>query len=451
VRIVALTAVALALLAIGPRAAEAKTPIEGRWDVTMLRPGMQPSTARATLSLIRMGRWSGWVRFEVLMGGRRLEMTNLKGTATSFECVLDPRGENIRLEGKWKRKGLSGRCRWDGREYRWTAVRAKPPPPAVRFEKGLRFGGAFPKGDAEKLGLGGDTLDDLIRGAAKADTDALVVIKDGKVVCERTFGRKGGRIHLMSVTKFVTAIAIARLLEDRQIPSLDAPLSTWFPEWNEGRKAKVLLRHVLTHTSGIFHYEDARKLNEQDDKVAYVRRNGIVTEPGEVHSYNNDAVALLSGVIRKASGKPADTYLKLILFDPLGIRDWRWDRDRAGNALTYANLAMTARGLALVGRVAAEGGAVKRRTVLKPESVRLLGTPGPQADQGLLWRLRLAPDGKTVKGYYHTGWLGQFLVVYPEAKLVGVRLRRWKNESDAEKPAYQFGRFPALMDALAGI
>ena len=112
---------------------------------------------------------------------------------------------------------------------------------------------------------------------------------------------------------------------------------------------------------------------------------------------------------------------------------------------------MTARDLALVGRMVAEGGTIKRRKILKPASIRLLGTPGPQKNQGLLWRLRLGSDGETVKGYYHTGWLGQFLVVYPDANLVGVRLRRWKNERDAEKPAYQLGRFLALMDALAGV
>ncbi|MHC4472381.1 MAG: serine hydrolase domain-containing protein, partial [Planctomycetota bacterium] len=317
-----------------------------------------------------------------------------------------------------------------------------------RFEKGLSFKGRFRKGDAEKLGLDGDAIDDLVRRAAGADTDALLVMKDGKIVCERTFGRAAGPIHIMSVTKFVTAIAVGMLLEEKKIGSLDAPLSTWFPEWKEGERAKVTLRHVLTHTSGIAHQNTARELNQQTDKVAYVRRAKIAAAPGTVHSYNNDAVALLSGVLAKAAGRPVDAYLKAKLFVPIGIEDFKWDRDGAGNTFTYANLQMTARDLALVGQVVANGGKVGRKSLLGSKTISLFGSPATPLDegQGLLWRLHLDEKGE-VRAYYHTGWLGQHLLVYPREKLVAVRLRRWKNEREAEKPEFMLGSIRSLLDA----
>ncbi|MGH7149522.1 MAG: serine hydrolase domain-containing protein, partial [Planctomycetota bacterium] len=209
-------------------------------------------------------------------------------------------------------------------------------------------------------------------------------------------------------------------------------------------------RHLLTHTSGIeVHQENghpsARLLNAEKDKVAYVRGRQLSSPPGTEYLYSNEATALLSGVIAAAAGEEADEYLARRLMKPLGIRDWRWDRDGAGHTYTYANLQLSGRDLARIGQMVADGG----KGVVAPETIRLLGSPAtPLAkQQGLLWQLRLDEAGKVV-GYFHTGWLGQFLYVYPERKLVGVRLRSFKNEEEAEKPEYQFGRFPALLEGL---
>ena len=147
----------------------------------------------------------------------------------------------------------------------------------------------------------------------------------------------------MSVTKFVTALGAAFLLEEGRIAALDAPLSIWFPEWNDGLKAKVTLRHLLTHTSGIEHRPSAQTLNRERDKVTFVRKSRVVVEPGTQLSYSNEGVALLSGVLGQAAGEPVDAYLNKRLFRPLRIRDWAWDRDGAGNTITYAQLALTAR------------------------------------------------------------------------------------------------------------
>jgi CubicO group peptidase (beta-lactamase class C family) len=255
----------------------------------------------------------------------------------------------------------------------------------------------------------------------------------------------------MSVTKFVTALAIGFLLEEERLTSVDEPLSTWFEEWAEGEKAEVTLRHLLTHTSGIEIGRDeqgrpnARVLNAEADKVAFVRASKLTAKPGTEYAYSNEGAALLAGVIAFASGEEAEDYLAKKLFQPLGIRKWSWDRDGADRTLTYANLQLSARDLARIGQMIAEGG----KGILKPETIRLLGSPATPLSktQGLLWMLRLDDAGKVV-GYYHTGWLGQFLCIYPERKLVAVRLRSLKNEADAERIEYEFGRFLALVEAL---
>ena len=137
------------------------------------------------------------------------------------------------------------------------------------------------------------------------------------------------------------------------------------------------------------------------------------------------------GILTKVADKPVDAYLKKTLFGPLMIRDWNWDRDKAGHTITYAQLYMTARDLARLGKF----------TIDKPNSA--FAKPGPEKHRGLIWRLYQDP-----KGHGHTGWLGQFLVVYPKHQLVGVRLRRVKNGTLFDNRAHEFGAFASLLGDL---
>lgn len=440
---------AVGLLPAATRAAES-SPFDGAWDLRMTRKGWQPEVATGRLVLAsENGKRTGTLTFDVVLRAQTQKLAEIVVKGSTIRFRLDSAEFDLRLEGKLREGALAGTCDWKGcGTFPWAATRASDGP-VERFEKGLSYEGYLSKGDAEKLGMDGAALDALVREAARNDTDALLVLREGKVVAERTFGRAPGPIHVMSVTKFVTAFAAAILLEEKKIASLDAPLSTWFPEWTEGRRAKVTLRHLLTHTSGIAHGETAAKLNAAKDKVAYVRSLEVVDEPGTVYAYNNEAVALLSGVLAQAAGRPVDAYLGERLFAPLGVRKFQWDRDDAGNTLTYANLALTARDLARIGQLVVDGGAVGEKRIVSKDALAALGAPATPAaqGQGLLWMLLREGPGERIDGCFHTGWLGQWIVVFPEKRTLAVRLRRWKNERDAERPEYQFGSFAARVAA----
>lgn len=438
----------LPLLAFSTAMAAPAGGVDGRWDLHLDRdaPGLLRDV-RGTLDLKKGdGGWSGSLTFEVLMNGQRqdLAQVEVRGRKVSFVvAALD-----YRFDGGIEGDGLEGVCvSKAGQRWKWTAARAKPAAPIDLFEKGLAGKGFLPRALPKSVGLDEKALWKLVREAEASDTDALIVVKDGKVVCERTFGRKEGRFHVMSVTKFVTAFAVGLLLEEGAIDSLDAPVSRWFPEWAEGNRGKITLRHLVTHTSGIAHGETARALNEAKDKVAYVL--GLEPgEPGSAWSYNNEAVALLSGILAKASGMPCDAYLQKRLFDPLGIVDAAWDRDGAGRTVTYAQLGLTARELALVGELVAERGTRGGRRVVAEKTLDLLaGQATPLSPvQGVLWFRVL--EGETCVGVRHDGWLGQHLVVYPAEKLVGVRLRRGVKGEDAK---FGYPGFPAsLRECLGG-
>ncbi len=448
---------ALALLVLGslaaglpPARAEGGGSFERRWKVVIHRPNWDPVDMPAIFVLDKRAKgWRGTIVFEALMKGQRQECIDLRVEGSKIEFRLSDLGYSFK--GEMKDDRLAGTCETTrGQIWEWTAGTDKVVP-ADLFEPGLVTKGGLPQGDAKGMGMDPPALYDLVRAAEAADTDALVVVKGGRVVCERTFGKEGGPFPLQSATEFVTALAVGILLEEKKIPDLDAPLSTWLTGWKEGAKGTVTLRHLLTHTSGIAHGATAEALDAQPDKVAFLA-NSEVKDPGTEWSYNDEAVALLSGIISRVAGKPCDAFLRGKLFDPLGIKDWKWDRDEAMHTVTYGRLQMTARDLARIGQFVVDGGGIPgegkaaAKQVLDEHTLGLLsGEATPlRKVQGLLWMRIL--QGSEPLGVRQEGRFGQHIVVYPKDRLVGVRLRRGSKEK-GDAPEFDMEDFPSKLRA----
>lgn len=302
----------------------------------------------------------------------------------------------------------------------------------------------LPRATSVELGIDGAAVDALIRGARAAESDALLVVKDGRVVVERTFGRPRGLIETRSMTKSLAALAVLALVADGKIASLDAPLSTWLADFASGDKASITLRHVLTHTSGLAHGSDANALGAAQDRTAYARSRSVVSTPGSRFSYSNEATQLLAPLIEAASGVPVDALLKERFFTPLGITDHEWVHDRSGAPQTYYGARLHARDLATIGLVLLDGGRWRGQQLLPPDLVAALSRPSvANPHYGLLFWLRHEgsrtamgnlepPEGPQI-GYFAIGGLGQRLAIYPEARLVAVRQHRRRSRD----PAYE--------------
>jgi CubicO group peptidase (beta-lactamase class C family) len=89
-----------------------------------------------------------------------------------------------------------------------------------------------------------------------------------------------------------------------------------------------------------------------------------VSEPGKEFVYNNRAVDLLSGVVRRAAGLPLNELVSQKLFTPLGIDAYYWMMDPDGNPHGCAELILDVRDLAKVGQLMLNGGVWKGKRVL---------------------------------------------------------------------------------------
>jgi CubicO group peptidase (beta-lactamase class C family) len=240
-------------------------------------------------------------------------------------------------------------------------------------------------------GLVQESLDQLLKRAEASKSDAVVIYKDGKLVGEWTFGKPEGPIEAMSATKSVVNLAIGRLIDTGKLTSLDQPVHELFPEWRQGRKQKITIRHLLNHTSGLQNEKStAVDIYPSPDFVKLALAAELSDEPGARFSYNNKAVNLLAGVVKVASGKRMDTYLRDEIFAPLGITDFSWTLDRAGNPHAMSGLQIRARDLAKLGQLMLDGGVWQGKRILSKkwidESTRAGQWLNPSC--GLLWWLK---------------------------------------------------------------
>ena len=278
-------------------------------------------------------------------------------------------------------------------------------------------------------------LCELAERVRATHTDAAVVLHHGEPILDHRSADGPERVHVMSVTKSVAALAIGRMLTDGTLERLDLPVAELVPEWRQGRKRNITVRHLLTHTSGIQDVSNAGlEIEPAPDAVRLAIAAELEADPGAAFRYNNKAVNLLALVVETLTGMALDEYLASTVFADLGIVDFEWIRDPAGNPYVMAGLVIGAGDLAKIGQLVLQEGVWNGERVIDADFMR--NATAQQHDlhsrHGYLWWLMRDDDGR-VEGWYGDGWLGQWLVVVPEEQIVAVRLidrGSWKTEED---------------------
>jgi len=191
------------------------------------------------------------------------------------------------------------------------------------------------------------SLEQRVDGVVKPFVEAgvfqgvVLLAVDGEIVYEKAFGKASReldvdntpqtRFHIASVSKPFTAAAIQLLAEHGKL-DLQAPLAELLPDYPNGDR--LTLDHLLTHTSGIPNinsfegYDDWSRQNQRPaELVARFRDRPLEFEPGARYSYSNSNYNLLAYVIELVSEKSFGEFLKLNIFDPLGMRQTAHHQD----------------------------------------------------------------------------------------------------------------------------
>ena len=260
----------------------------------------------------------------------------------------------------------------------------------------------------------------LIERGKETSSDAVIVIQDGKVLAEEYYGKPKGAIYIASAGKSLTALAIGKLLDQGKIISLDQPVSDFYPEWLQGSKKLITIRMLLNHTSGIQNVENAGVEIERKIPPPNVIKLALAAElshpPGKNWSYNNKAVALLAGIVKKASGKRMDAYFEEEFYKPLNIRQFDWIRDEDGNPAAYGGHIIEPMGLAKFGLLMLGGGHFEGKQILSHSFVEEVFKPSQSfmPASGLLWWRypkfsKSVIDSKKIAELRKDGISGEFL------------------------------------------
>jgi CubicO group peptidase (beta-lactamase class C family) len=246
-----------------------------------------------------------------------------------------------------------------------------------------------------------------------------------------------------SITKQFAAAGLLKLIDAGKV-GLDDPLSKFLPDYPNG--AKISVRQLLDHTSGIKSYTDIAGVMDgpirQDlstaGLIATFKDQPVDFAPGERWAYNNSGYVLVGAVIEAASGKSWHAHLTESLFAPSGLKHTVYGADdalisgmargytvRDGRIAPAAYLSMTqphAAG-ALVSTVddlhrwnrALHGG-----KLLSAESYTAMTTP---AGKGVAEKYGFGIVGGTLRGHaqlQHGGGINGFssyLLYLPDAEL----------------------------------
>ncbi|WP_420576515.1 serine hydrolase domain-containing protein [Ekhidna sp.] len=233
-------------------------------------------------------------------------------------------------------------------------------------------------------------LDQIIEKAEQSNSDALIIKKSDNVIVKKG---KDSPVYIASAGKSLTSLGIGMLLMEGFLDSLDQPVYSLYPEWEQGNKKFITVRMLLNHTSGLQNHPNASVELEPapDYKVDNIIKLALAAElenkPGQEVSYNNKAVALLGGVIEAASGLRMDEFFEKYFFDPMDIKDVSWIRDRAGNPTAHGAFIIKPSDLLKFGTLMLNGGKYEGTRILPEEWVEESFQPGQTQLPiwGLLW------------------------------------------------------------------
>jgi CubicO group peptidase (beta-lactamase class C family) len=289
------------------------------------------------------------------------------------------------------------------------------------------------------------------------------------------------------MTKPITATAVMMLQDEGKL-SVDDPVAKYIPEFDKlktesGEPARVTLRHLLTHTSGLVDITaaQARDLTTLAAAIPLYVARPVQFVPGTRWKYCQSGINTAARVVEVVSGEPFPRFLERRLFQPLGMKDTsfylseaqaerlatsyrRTDRgtlEPADNPILHGKsptsrdrfpaanggLFSTAPDYLRFCRMILGGGQLDGTRFLKPESVRLMTTVQtgdlptgftPGNGWGLGWCVVREPQGVTAMlsagSFGHGGAYGTQAWIDPVAKrvyLLMVQRADFRNSDDS--------------------
>jgi CubicO group peptidase (beta-lactamase class C family) len=277
--------------------------------------------------------------------------------------------------------------------------------------------------------------------AERTFTDALLVLKRGRIVHETYLNRATAETHFNSYSmgKSVNSILAGIAIADGSLPSVDAPIMDYMPELQGTAYDGLTLKNLLQMRTGVAWDDnffvpgpgrDAHVGAFVDSEIRYVsaatKIKGRTGSPGLAFNYNSVEAALVGEIVSRATGNSISDYLSERVWRPAGMESYAFyvidGPPGVGREFTVGAFNAVARDYARLGQMMLNRGMANGHRILPAQWVDESTRPGPgEARPGLgyayLWWTIAGTDAYTM-----LGGEGQFVYVDPPSETVIVKL-----------------------------
>lgn len=292
----------------------------------------------------------------------------------------------------------------------------------------------------------------------KTGTIAFLIIRNDSILYQwyRQGREAGDVVASFSISKSFVSTLFGIAIQEGFIESTDDPITNYLDFLDKEKFGKVTISHMLDMRSGIKFNEnyfnpfgDIAKYYYGKNLKKYIRHLDMEDEPGKNFHYTSINTQVLGLILEKATGKSPAQYLQEKLWGPLGMEfdaGWSVDSKKHQTEKMFCCINARALDLAKLGSLYANKGNWQGKQLVPEGWVSITATTYgnysnhwwhtrnsyPASDSTKIekpYRVIKTKDGtmrlqKQSNDLFAQGLLGQYLYVYPEKKIVILRISK---------------------------
>ena len=274
----------------------------------------------------------------------------------------------------------------------------------------------------------------------KTGTAAYLIIRNDSICYEKYFDGYSDTSHTnsWSMAKSIISILVGVAIKEGKIKGVDEKVSDFIPTYNKGLDSLLKIKDLLTMSSGIDFGESytnpfgyAARALYGNNVIWETLRHHCKQMPGKEYFYQSGNTELLGYILTKATGETVSEYASEKLWKPIGAREpafWSLDH-KNGMEKTFCCFNSDARDFARIGMLMLDSGTCDGKEIISKKYF-IESTEGQTVHYyGYQWWI-----GRTEKHklFWAEGFLGQFVIVIPDKKMVIVRLGKENANGDGD-------------------
>jgi len=221
-----------------------------------------------------------------------------------------------------------------------------------------------------------DSIKTRINNNSYANVHSVLIATNGHTVYEHYFnGWNKDSVHdTRSSFKSITSLLVGIAIDKGFIKSVDEKVYSYFPEFvlkpGDSLKKQMTIKNLLEMKTG-FDCEEFDGTKDCENEMATTNNwvnfslaLPMKDRPGTAWAYNSSAPVIAGAIVSRAAHTSIMDFAKKYLFTPLGITNYRWTVDPAGNGMTAGSFYILPADMLKIGQMVLQQGAWQGKTIV---------------------------------------------------------------------------------------